>query len=488
MNENYNNCYNEKMEINLVNLMFYLLKRWRSLCVCVVLGVLLGTGTYLLKSSFVSELEVDQMLEDEEETVVAEQLKISSDSITNMELAYQYRELYQGQIEYNKNSILMKLNPNETYKGVLEYYLAAGDNTEIISLLYQNVIKEQEFIQNIREQASLDCEEQYVKELVSCTLNGNENTFININNITGELLNSANSISQSEVLTYGFVYGDEETCEKVLALIRERLDELNLECQEKYGEFISEIVLDDVQFVADNSRLDKQKSDIDVMNACLTNSTKLESTFTDEEMAYYETVYLGRAEDGDAAEAVDIENETEQSSKGTAKWLLIGVLLAVVCWGGYYLIQYLFDKHIKYAEELPNYYNLHLIGRYQNEGKLVRGVDKLQNRVANKNLGGYNNREYIASVLELMDVDSLYLTGNTKDEEIKEFLESIKKSCTKAEYGDLLQNSSLSVEEAKGKGVVLVVKKDYNTHTEVQRELEIYRLQKIRICGTIVME
>lgn len=489
MNESYKNCYNEEMEINLVDFVFYLLKHWKSLVVCIILGVLLGTGICLLKSSSVNEMEVDQMLENEEETVVAEKLKISPDTITNMELAYQYRELYQGQIKYNQNSILMKLDPNETYKGVLKYYLAAGDNTEIISLWYQNVINEQEFIQNIKENVSLNCEEQYVQELITCTLNGNDNTFININNITGELLDSANSISQSVVLTYNFVYSDETTCEKVLSLIRERLDELNLECQEKYGEFRSEIVFNDVQFIADNSRLDKQKSDIDVMNACLTNSTKLESAFTDEEKAYYETVYLGRTEEMESStETADVGDEVDPSSEGFAKWLLIGVLVTVFCWGGYYLIKYLLDKHIKYAEELSNYYGLHLIGRYQNEDKPLKWVDKLQNSVINKNMGDYSSQEYIASALELLDSDSLYLTGNIENEEIKTFLESITESCTKAEYGDLLQNSSLSIEEAKGKGVVLLIKKGYNTHMEVQRELEIYRLQKIQVCGTIVME
>lgn len=490
MDENYNNFYHEEMEINLLDLMFYLLKRWKSLVVCLVLGVLFGMGIYLVKSSSDKDLLVDQMLKDEEEDIVAEKLKISPDTIINMELAYQYRELYQGQIEYNQNSILMKLDPNQTYRGVLKYYIAAEDNTDLISCFYQNIINDQTFIHNIKESASLSCEEQYVKELITCTIDTNNNTFINISNTREDLFNDINDISQNSILTYIFTYSDGATCEKVLESICESLDGLKQECEEKYGEFFSEIVFDGVQFVADNSRLDKQKSDIDIMNACLTNSTKLESAFTENEMAYYESVYLGRTEENESSVvALETESEVEKSSIGVLNWLLIGLFLAIVCWGVYYLISYFLDKHIKYAEELSNYYKLHLIGRYQDADKTFKGIDRLWDQVVNKNVGAYSSKEYIASALNLLNVNSLYLIGDIRNEEIKKFLMSINSLCSKADYGDLMQNSSSSIEKAKGKeGIVFLIKKGSSTYTEIQRELEISRVQKLQVCGAIMLE
>lgn len=484
MNENYRNNYNDEMEINLVDLMFYLLKHWKSLLIVTILGVLLGVGIWKVKGASPDKgAAVDELLESEEDmNVVAEQLKIAPDVIRNMELAYQYRGLYEGQINYNQNSILMKLDPNEVYTGTLRYYVSAGDNTELLSLLYQNMISKREFIHKIKESASIDCEEQYVRELINCSLSGSDAPIISID--------GTETVPQSVLISYSVVYSNTEVCEKVLQIIREEAAALQAECQEKYGEYTQETVFDGVQFVADNSRLDKQKSDIDVMNACLTNITKLETNFTDEEMAYYETVYLGRDEE-DILDKEEVEEEVEQTvpaKSSVAKWLLIGIMLGIVCWGGFYLVKYLFDKRVKYAEEVSNYYGLHLIGRYKPEDSKLKGIDKLQEQIVNRNMGS-NSREYIASAMNILDEKTLLLIGDLKDQDVETFVKGLIEKCSKAEYGNLMQNDSEALERAKDKaGVILCVHKGKTTHTEIQRELEICRLQNICVAGAVVVE
>ena len=43
------NYYEDDEEIDLIVLMFYLLKRWRGLLIAIVLGLVLGLGIYLVK-------------------------------------------------------------------------------------------------------------------------------------------------------------------------------------------------------------------------------------------------------------------------------------------------------------------------------------------------------------------------------------------------------------------------------------------------------
>ena len=50
MNENMYNNYEDDMEIDLVDLLFYLLKKWRSLIVAIVIGAILGAGLYMVKN------------------------------------------------------------------------------------------------------------------------------------------------------------------------------------------------------------------------------------------------------------------------------------------------------------------------------------------------------------------------------------------------------------------------------------------------------
>lgn len=493
MNENYSNSYNDEMEINLVDLMFYLLKQWKTLLIMAVLGLLLGFGIRMVKGTESGGVAVDEMLEAEEDAdIVAEQLKIEPDVITNMELAYQYRQMYEGQINYNQNSILMQLDPNKTYSGSLRYYISAGDNTELISLLYQNMIGSQDFIHELRERTSVQCEEQYVRELIGCSVSNNRDMLVNINNVSGGGTDSTELAPQSAVVAFTAVYSDSETCAAMLDVIREYVDKVTEECTGKYGEYTLENIFDGVQFVADNSRLDKQKSDIDVMNACLTNIIKLEADFTDEERSYYESVYLGRKEnteeDSEAETALEAD-QNQESAGGMVKWLLIGIMLGIVCWGGYYLVKYLFDKRVKYAEELSNYYRLHLIGRYQPEDRMLKGLDKVQERMVNQNVGSCSSKEYIASAMNLMDEKTLFLIGDLEDQEVEALMQGLKENCSKAEYGNLMQKDSAALETAKEKaGVVFCVRKGKSTHTEIQRELEICRLQNIHVAGAVVVE
>ena len=51
MNENYNYSYEDEAEINLIDLMFYLLKQWKTLIVAALIGAVLGGAIYVVKKS-----------------------------------------------------------------------------------------------------------------------------------------------------------------------------------------------------------------------------------------------------------------------------------------------------------------------------------------------------------------------------------------------------------------------------------------------------
>ena len=64
MNENYTNMYDDEMEINLIDLMFYLLRQWRTLLIVLVIGAVAGGGIHMLKKAqaleeYYEEEEID---------------------------------------------------------------------------------------------------------------------------------------------------------------------------------------------------------------------------------------------------------------------------------------------------------------------------------------------------------------------------------------------------------------------------------------------
>lgn len=192
MNENYNYSYEDEAEINLIDLMFYLLKQWKTLIAAVLIGAVIGGGIYAAKKSsadraaeeLTAQMEEAKTTVEDEQTVaeLRENYQISEDVETNMELAYQYRQLYRKQLEYNQNSPIMQMNPSAVYSGELEYYISAGYDTGMIALLYQNILNSNGILEELKEAADLDYQEQYIRELIGCSVSRENDSTINVNN------------------------------------------------------------------------------------------------------------------------------------------------------------------------------------------------------------------------------------------------------------------------------------------------------------------
>lgn len=156
MNERYE-TYDEEMEIDLIDFLFYLLRRWKSLVAMILLGAVLGSAFYVVKTTKAAN-------------VVVEDYQPDADTEANMKLAAQYRRLYDQQIDYNEHSIIMQMDPNQVYEGTLTYYLAAGEQTELLGQLYTNVINDENVVEELKKAAGLTFDDQYVKELISSSV------------------------------------------------------------------------------------------------------------------------------------------------------------------------------------------------------------------------------------------------------------------------------------------------------------------------------
>ena len=179
MNENGYNVYEDEMEIDLVDLMFYLMRQWKTLLLAVLVGALVGGGIYMMKKASFDQAEASSEEEEDEEESL-EDYVVDPDVKANMELAYQYRQLYLKQLEYNQKSVVMQLDPNAVYTGELRYYMTAGDDTGLISILYQNILGDKNLLTELQEASQLDCSPSYIQELIGCSINTERDSLINI--------------------------------------------------------------------------------------------------------------------------------------------------------------------------------------------------------------------------------------------------------------------------------------------------------------------
>lgn len=495
MNENYNYSYEDDVEINLIDLMFYLLKQWRTLIAAILIGAILGGGIYVVKKNsadkaamaLVAEMEeANNGVEDEQSAAeLKENYQISEDVETNMELAYQYRQLYRKQLEYNQNSPIMQMNPSAVYSGELEYYVSAGYDTGVVALLYQNILNDSGILGELKEATDLDYKEQYIRELIECTVSRENDSTINVNN--GESLAYKNA-----TVTFTVNAPSEEACEQMLQVIRDKVLEIDQECRENYDDYDMIPVNDSLNLVSNSDYLNRQKSNTDQLNGYRNTMTSLESSFSEDELVYYNKVYLSRdyvtEEEEEAADITVIDTSVQPEPVSLVKWLVIGIFLMCVIWGGFYFVKYLFDRKIKTPDEMRIRYRLPIIGYVKTEEGAAKGLDGWLDRMRSRSWGSGESAENIGSMINAMDLPKLLFCVESKGGKLEEAVNEIcsySKNLKKS--GMLHQNGDLVAEAKECDGVVFAVEIGNTVYADIKRELEICRMQNVAVKGAVVV-
>lgn len=493
MNENYDYSY-EEAEINLIDLIFYLLKQWKMLIVAVVIGAVIGGGIYMVKrvsadraaAELSAQMEEAKITAEDEQTVaeLKETYQISEDVETNMELAYQYRQLYRKQLEYNQNSPIMQMNPSAVYSGELEYYISAGYDTGVAALLYQNILNDSGILEELKDAADLDYQAQYIRELIGCTVSRENDSTINVNN--GESL-----VYKNATVTFAVNAASEEDCEQMLQLLRDKVEELNQECLENYEDYEMTPVNDSINLVASSDYLNRQKSNTDQLNTYRNTMTNLESAFTEDELIYYNRVYLSRdyelEEDPEEAAAA-AETTVEAEPVSLVRWLVIGIFLMCVVWGGFYLVKYLLDKKIKTPDEMRDRYYLPLVGYVKTESNTKKGLEGWLDRMRTRSWGASDTPENIGNMITAMDQQSMILCvegGGERLENVADEICSYAKCLKRSEA--LNKNGDLVAEAKESDGIILAVEIGGTSYLEIERELEISRMQNVVVKGVVVV-
>lgn len=487
------NYYEDDEEIDLIVLMFYLLKRWRGLLIAIVLGLVLGLGIYLVKDhQQKAELAAQTAAAEaagEAEEFDESKYDISDDVESNMELAYQYRQLYRKQLEYNQKSIIMQLDPNAVYTGELKYYLSAGYDTGLVSVLYQSILSNKDLLTELQEASGLDCDVPYIKELVDSGVSKENDANININNLVSDLADSVASVTKNAFVSYKVVSTSEESCEKMLQVIREKVQELDAQCQETYAGYSAVEVADAVRKVTDNSYLNQQKSNIDQLNNYLTNVQKLENALTDEEKEYYSRKHLAREYVAENEEEINPVAATITEPVSKVKWIFIGIILGIFAWGIIECCRYLFDGSVKTSDEVQKLTHLPVIGRYQDGITGKKGIDLVIARLQSKVIGRGDSLAYIGSLINAMDQGNCLISSQSAFAETRQIAEKIREYCSEMQMGEYSSGSVNSLNIARNAGKeIIVVSTGKTRRSDLERELEVCSMQNIKISGLIVVE
>lgn len=479
MNGNYQNDALDVFEIDLVDMMFYLLGHWKSLLITLVVGALLGAGIYALKLKE----------PDEEISELAAQYVVEENDLKNMETASEYRRFYETRLEYKENSILMQMDSNRVYEGTLCYYISAGDNTEYISLLYQYIVNSDDVLNKIKTVAGLDCDSKYLKEIINCTVSRGEDAYVNG---AENFFEYGNYVTQSVILNYKIAYPEQSKCAEMLSVLEEEVEKLHEECRENYDNYSMRLANNSVVSTVRNDILNAQSNCTDMLIGYRNNIEKYESALSDDAFSYYETEYLGKSvEQKEKVESEEIVQPNSQISfafKSLIKWIVSGMFVLLVCWGGMFVLRYMLSRQVRTPLCLEKNYHLAIIGRINDSIELKSGIDGCIQHLREKHVNLSDNVEYVIHAILSLGKRKVVFCGNDRSPFVADLISALQQNQMDIFRDGFVYQSKKSLERAKeSDGVILLVALNATTHEDIQRELAACHIQNIPVLGAIIV-
>ncbi|MCI5773507.1 MAG: hypothetical protein MR210_02990 [Erysipelotrichaceae bacterium] len=321
----------------------------------------------------------------------------------------------------------------------------------------------------IINETNINAEHQYILELIECNVTSTGN----ISLVSDD--DYPIYLSDKLVVTFLINTPSYDDTELILNTIKGTIDELNDEITKTYGQFNSYIVEENINQVVNTEYQTLQKSKTDLLNSYNNTFKALEKNFTGNNLEYYQTVYLNQK--------IEDVHSVEIPKENCFKWLLIGEMIAILCWGCYGVLRYILDKKIKTIDELKGRYGLPVIG-YINISATQKGLNGLIDIYRMRSNGTFDSISSIQSIIN----DNTLICLETSDLQCNEIASNlIQNNKTNAIINDLHNNIS-SIKDLENYKEIILISKLYETsYDQITKDLNICRLKNIKIKGMIIV-
>ena len=433
---------NDEEEIDLVQMMRYILQKWKILLLAGVAGLLLGGAFGAIKTGKQpAQMDIDDL------------------NIDQIQQYASYHQFYEDEITRQAESIYMNMNPEAVYMANKSYYVA-GQESDLnrISLAIGSIFQKQEVYDQVREKTGLTCSQRYLSELMSVWFTETEKRAIQLsddNSNDGRIYISVSAPS-------------EEIGEAILAVLDAQVQAVCAQiAQTAEGGMTYEAMTQTGRTGYNGGVVSARENGTNQLASYLSTLSNIEKNLTDDDKAYYEQVYEGNW----------------KAKNKMLKWAVLGGFVFFVLAGGWYVLMFLLDGSVKETDELEERYGLHLLARVEPEGavkKNLRGLDKL---FAEKPL--YNDGAYLSAALSATGVSGLVLSGDLANAQIAQTMK------TAAQAGGYKVCDRFAVDAQavadKTDGVVLFIQPWVTKNAQVLRELEICEFNGLPVLGFVAV-
>ncbi len=433
---------NDEEEIDLVQMMRYILQKWKILLLAGVAGLLLGGAFGAMKTGKEpAQMDIDDL------------------NIDQIQQYASYHRFYEDEMTRQAESIYMNMDPEAVYMANKNYYVAAQESDlNRISLAIGSILQKQEVYDQVREKTGLTCSQRCLAELMSVWFTETEKKAIQLsddNSNDGRIYISISAPS-------------EEIGEEILAVLDAQVQAVCAQIAQTAEDGMTYEAMTQTGRTGYNGGVvSARQNGADRLAAYLETLSKIEKDLTDDDKAYYEQVYT---------------DDWKPKNK-MLKWAVLGGFAFFVLAGGWYVLMFLLDGSVKETDELEERYGLHLLARVEPEGAVKKNLCGLDKLFAEKPL--YNDGAYLSAALSATGVSGLVLSGDLANAQIAQTMK------TAAQAGGYKVCDRFAVDAQavadKTDGVVLFIQPWVTKNAQVLRELEICEFNGLPVLGFVAV-
>lgn len=431
----------DEMEIDLKQLLLFVLKKWKVILLFVLIGALIGAGFGMMKA----KPEASQYNE-EKAVLYAAYEKAMED--------------YEAQTLHNAQSALYQLNPNAMYSSVRTYLLSAQSEAQLGEMS--------------RQLTAVVQDEALLAEMADvCGLNGDITAAASLVSFTTEKMQSAEIGSY---LTLTVSAPSKQSSLAMDGIVKAKLDAASALLKKSYGDTACQLVSDVQKYGYAENVFKAQQAGNNTMSYKKTLRDNAKAMLTADEITYYS---------GNPTPDVQ-ELAASAKIKTIAKWAVIAAVVVAFLAACCYCVVYLFNGTLKTAEELRCVFGLYIISYLNTSSK---GKKTLAERLLTGGEMPLNTTEYLFGAVEALGAEKTLLCGNAAVPAVADVKQQLLERFPALTAADNLATDDQAIAAAsEAEGVIMVVQLWHTTTDELKREMEIVRKLKKTVKGVVVLK
>lgn len=487
----------KEREISLLDLLVEILLQWRRIILWMLAGaVLFGVFSYVqsyhLAWSRKTEAEpAGERSEPEQDDIKMLENSLTDEQILSVQNVIAYEKLYQDEMTYQRESVLMQIDPNKVQKAELTFCIIADDSKKSgeAERVYEDLVQSGELRAYVAEQT-----DSKVSDLEGV---------ISLSRGSGGLLKGSATF-QVKILHY-----EKNMCRQIaqalISFLTEKHKMLDKDLDRMIGKHEIAVISESYAETVDRNILDYQKKSISDNNAMKTAVAQYVGAFTPEEQAYYE--YLTETDDYAGKNKNEVLTETDAHT-GTVpgvsmRYILLGMMLAAFVYLFFLFLRYVLSTRIRAVDNLQELYGIVQLGTIPAQGAQERRfgfVDRWMISLRNRGSRMFTPKEALelaaaavrmAAVKGGLQTVSMVTCG--RKEAVRSVCRTIKNMLEQENIQvnileSVLYDAGTMHELERAEGAVLVEQAGYAFYSEIAQEIELLQRMEIPVLGGILTE